>query len=93
MWSPICGPERFRHRVAQRGALALGRTGPHHQQSRRIDFQGRRPRASLGVAVRHGTHKLFLHPPTRYSEDIDLVQTTAEPIGETFDALKAILDP
>ncbi|MEE4271893.1 MAG: nucleotidyl transferase AbiEii/AbiGii toxin family protein [Thermoanaerobaculales bacterium] len=47
------------------------------------------------LACRGGTaiFKLYLRPAARYSEDIDLVQTTAEPIGETFDALKAVLDP
>lgn len=35
------------------------------------------------LAFRGGTalHKLFLKPQVRYSEDIDLVQITAEPIG------------
>ncbi len=47
------------------------------------------------LAWRGGTalHKLYLHPAARYSEDIDLVQVIPEPIGETFDALRAILDP
>ncbi|HOU94567.1 MAG TPA: nucleotidyl transferase AbiEii/AbiGii toxin family protein, partial [Polyangiaceae bacterium] len=37
------------------------------------------------LAFRGGTalHKLHLHPAARYSEDIDLVQVNAEPIGET----------
>ncbi|MFA4840059.1 MAG: nucleotidyl transferase AbiEii/AbiGii toxin family protein, partial [Candidatus Neomarinimicrobiota bacterium] len=35
------------------------------------------------VAFRGGTalHKLYLRPPARYSEDIDLVQVNAEPVG------------
>lgn len=35
------------------------------------------------LAIRGGTalHKLFLQPPQRYSEDIDLVQINAEPFG------------
>lgn len=35
------------------------------------------------IALRGGTslHKLFLQSPHRYSEDIDLVQTVAGPIG------------
>lgn len=47
------------------------------------------------LAWRGGTamFKLYLHPAARYSEDIDLVQTTAEPIGGTFDLLKSVLDP
>jgi Nucleotidyl transferase AbiEii toxin, Type IV TA system len=31
-------------------------------------------------------HKLFLNPPSRYSEDIDLVQVKPEPIGPTLTA-------
>jgi len=45
------------------------------------------------VAFRGGTalHKLCLQPQTRYSEDIDLVQMNAEPIGETIDRFRTIL--
>ena len=45
--------------------------------------------------MRGGTclHKLFLQPPYRYSEDIDLVQTEAGPIGSVLDAIRARLDP
>ena len=47
------------------------------------------------LAFRGGTalHKLHLHPAARYSEDIDLVQVQAEPIGETLDLVRAVLDP
>ena len=47
------------------------------------------------LAFRGGTalHKLHLAPAARYSEDIDLVQTRPEPIGETLDALRGALDP
>jgi hypothetical protein len=47
------------------------------------------------VAFRGGTalHKLHLDPPARYSEDIDLVQVTAGPIGPTMDAIRARFDP
>jgi hypothetical protein len=34
-----------------------------------------------------------LRPAVGYSEDIDLVQMTAGPIGETLDALRGVLDP
>ncbi|NUQ13021.1 MAG: nucleotidyl transferase AbiEii/AbiGii toxin family protein [Gemmatimonadaceae bacterium] len=46
------------------------------------------------VVFRGGTalHKLFFGAAGRYSEDIDLVQTTAEPIGPTMDALRRRLD-
>jgi len=45
------------------------------------------------LAFRGGTalHKLFLSPPHRYSEDIDLVQITAEPIGKVLDQLRVVL--
>lgn len=47
------------------------------------------------LAFRGGTalFKLHLQPAVRYSEDIDLVQITPAPIGGTFDALRAVLDP
>jgi predicted nucleotidyltransferase component of viral defense system len=47
------------------------------------------------VAFRGGTalYKLHLVPPARYSEDIDLVQTSAGPIGATLKAVRAALDP
>lgn len=42
------------------------------------------------LAFRGGTalHKLYLHPQPRYSEDIDLVQITAEPFGPVVDRLR-----
>ena len=45
------------------------------------------------IAFRGGTaiHKLTFNQPLRYSEDIDLVQTRAEPIGATVDAIRAAL--
>ncbi len=47
------------------------------------------------LAFRGGTalHKLFLGAPRRYSEDIDLVQVSAGPIGPIFDALREVLGP
>ena len=47
------------------------------------------------LAFRGGTalYKLYLRPSVRYSEDIDLVQVTPEPIGDTFDAIRSVLDP
>lgn len=47
------------------------------------------------LAFRGGTalYKLFLTPAPRYSEDIDLVQVHAEPIGKTLDHIRKILDP
>ncbi len=53
------------------------------------------PLLARELAVRGGTalHKLVLAPATRYSEDIDLVQRVASPIGPVLDALRARLDP
>lgn len=47
------------------------------------------------VAFRGGTalNKLFFSPPSRYSEDIDLVQIIAEPIGPTITMIREIMDP
>ena len=44
-------------------------------------------------AFRGGTaiHNLLFKQPLRYSEDIDLVQTQAEPIGPTVDAIRDAL--
>lgn len=47
------------------------------------------------VAFRGGTalHKLYFERPGRYSEDIDLVQIEAGPIGNLLDAIRECLDP
>lgn len=54
-----------------------------------------RPLIAAGLAFRGGTalHKLFFDPPGRYSEDIDLVQRTAGPIGPLVDEIRVALDP
>jgi len=53
------------------------------------------PHLASSLAFRGGTalYKLFLTPAPRYSEDIDLVQIDAEPIGKTLDHIRKILDP
>jgi predicted nucleotidyltransferase component of viral defense system len=45
------------------------------------------------IAFRGGTaiHKLLFKKPLRYSEDIDLVQTQAEPIGKMVDGIRDAL--
>ncbi len=48
---------------------------------RRLGFRG-------GTAL----HKLYLSPAARYSEDIDLVQLTAEPFGPVIDKLRQCLE-
>jgi predicted nucleotidyltransferase component of viral defense system len=53
------------------------------------------PVLSGRLAFRGGTalHKLYLTPPARYSEDIDLVQVEAGPIGDIMTGLRQRLDP
>lgn len=53
------------------------------------------PELADNLAFRGGTalHKIHLAPPIRYSEDIDLVQTRAEPIGDLLDRMRKVLDP
>jgi len=45
------------------------------------------------LAFRGGTalHKLYIQPPQRYSEDIDLVQIKAEPIKEAIERMRQVL--
>jgi len=54
-----------------------------------------RPLVAGALAFRGGTalHKLFLSPAGRYSEDLDLVQIEAGPIGPVFDEVRDALDP
>lgn len=53
-----------------------------------------RPEIANGLAFRGGTalYKLHLRPAARYSEDIDLVQTTPGGIGPVLNALHGALD-
>ena len=48
-----------------------------------------------GLAFRGATalYKLHLRPAARYSEDIDLVQANAGPIGGVLNAIRRALDP
>ncbi len=52
------------------------------------------PVLANALALRGGTalSKLKLRPPARYSEDIDLVQTTARPAGPMMNALRDVLE-
>ena len=47
------------------------------------------------LVFRGGTalNKLFIKPPSRYSEDIDFVQKNAAPIGQTIDTIREVLKP
>ena len=53
------------------------------------------PLLGRSLAFRGGTalYKLFIRPPARYSEDLDLVQIEAGPAGPIMDALHDVLDP
>jgi predicted nucleotidyltransferase component of viral defense system len=55
----------------------------------------REPALAASLALRGGTalHRLILLPPSRYSEDIDLVQTHPGSIGPTLSVLRRLLDP
>lgn len=54
-----------------------------------------RPSLRRALAFRGGTalHKLHFDPPGRYSEDLDLVQVEAGPIGPVLAELHEALDP
>jgi predicted nucleotidyltransferase component of viral defense system len=47
------------------------------------------------LVFRGGTalNKLYINPPARYSEDIDLVQIHRAPIGSVITAIREVLDP
>ena len=53
------------------------------------------PILAEALAFRGGTalYKLYLTPPARYSEDIDLVQVEPGPAGPLMDRLRGALDP
>jgi predicted nucleotidyltransferase component of viral defense system len=48
------------------------------------------PHVKKSLVFRGGTalNKLFIKPPSRYSEDIDFVQKNPDPIGQTIDAMR-----
>lgn len=53
------------------------------------------PYLQSSLVFRGGTalNKLILEPPSRYSEDIDLVKTNNHPIGNTIDLIRSHLKP
>jgi predicted nucleotidyltransferase component of viral defense system len=53
------------------------------------------PLLKENLAFRGGTalNKLFFNPTSRYSEDIDLVQVHAQPIGPTINLIREVIDP
>ena len=62
--------------------------------SRALVSMFERPAVAEQTVFRGGTalHKLFFEPPGRYSEDIDLVQRDAGPIGELVKPIREALD-
>lgn len=52
------------------------------------------PKIRSNLAFRGGTalNKLYIKPAARYSEDIDLVQISSAPIGETINEIRLSLD-
>jgi len=53
------------------------------------------PHIKESLVFRGGTalNKLFINPPSRYSEDIDFVQKYPDSIGKTIDAIRDLLRP
>lgn len=53
------------------------------------------PHIKEAIVFRGGTalNKLFIKPPSRYSEDIDFVQKNPDPIGKTIDTIRDLLRP
>jgi predicted nucleotidyltransferase component of viral defense system len=53
-----------------------------------------RPEIAERCAFRGGTalHKVFLPPASRFSEDVDLVQSEPGPIGPLLDSVRGVLD-
>lgn len=53
------------------------------------------PHIQENLVFRGGTalNKLFINPPSRYSEDIDFVQKNVSPIGKTINVIRKALKP
>jgi predicted nucleotidyltransferase component of viral defense system len=53
------------------------------------------PHIKDALVFRGGTalNKLFINPPSRYSEDIDFVQKNPDSIGQTINAIREVLKP
>ncbi len=50
-------------------------------------------RQTLALRRRTALYKLYVQPPIRYSEDIDLVQVGAESAGAMMSVIREVLDP
>jgi hypothetical protein len=55
-------------------------------------YNNQKIRSSLIFRGGTALNKIYLKPSSRYSEDLDFVQKSAEPIGETIDAIRDTLD-
>jgi DNA invertase Pin-like site-specific DNA recombinase len=97
-WSLTCDRSCLYHRMAATsslGATLPGRTGPCYLPSTGWNIQPALLAEQLAFRGRTALYKLHL-PPARYSEDtedIELVQVAAGPIGPVMDALQAQLNP
>jgi hypothetical protein len=75
--------------------------GPGYTGGTRLGYLPRARRAflkscqrkSFGLQGRDRSYKLYIKPPARYSEDIDLVQMTAEAAEPVMEAIRSVLDP
>ncbi|MBL8689805.1 MAG: nucleotidyl transferase AbiEii/AbiGii toxin family protein [Rhodospirillaceae bacterium] len=75
------------------GGSAPDRAGPRHQPRHRRDLQEPRAREARPLSGGTALNKLHFPAPIRYSEDIDLVRTTAGPIKPLLDGLRDVLEP
>ena len=55
-------------------------------------YQNQKIKESLIFRGGTALNKIYLKPSARYSEDLDFVQTKAQPIGETIDAIRIALN-
>lgn len=55
-------------------------------------YQNQKIKESLIFRGGTALNKIYLKPSARYSEDLDFVQTKAQPIGETIDAIRVALN-
>lgn len=95
MWSRTFDPEGQHQRMAQGRSLAGQRTVEQDLViSRALVEMYSRPEIAKGLIFRGGTalHKLFFLPGRRFSEDIDLVQRDAGPIGSLVSVIRDVLD-
>lgn len=89
-------PFDYNHRVACRGVVdrrCAGRAGPSDQPCAGGDLQASGARRFACPAGRHGALQAGAPAARAAMEDIDLVQTTAQPAGPMMNALREVLEP